>query len=58
MRQVPMKNGFEYDALTKWGRRYHKFRAGVRAYIKRGFRRRERRGLDRAVRNQQYKICN
>lgn len=50
MRQVPMNNGNEYDALTKKGRRVHKFRAGVRAYIKRAFRRRERRGLDRAVR--------
>lgn len=50
MRLTSMKNGWEYDALTKWGRRVHKFRAGVRAYIKRAFRRRERRGLDRAVR--------
>lgn len=50
MRQVPMKSGWEYDALTKGGRRVHKFRAGVRAYTKRAFRRRERRGLDRDAR--------
>ena len=43
MRLVQMKDGFEYDALTKRGRRWHRFRPGHRAYIKRKFRRRERR---------------
>lgn len=49
MRQVPMINGHEYDALTKGGRRVHKFKSKVRAYTKRGFRRRERHELDRVL---------
>ena len=40
--RVPLKTGDEYDVLTKDGRRYHRFRAGVLAAIKRAFRRRER----------------
>ena len=40
---VRFKNGDEFDALTRGGRRYHRFRAGTRAAIKRRFRRRERR---------------
>jgi hypothetical protein len=35
-------NGDEFDALTKAGRRVRHFRAGIRAWIKRKFRRRER----------------
>jgi hypothetical protein len=42
---VRFKNGDEYDALTKGGRRVHRFRPGARAGIKRRFRRRERRGF-------------
>ena len=40
---VPLKNGDEFDALTRGGRRYHRFRPGVRAAIKRRFRKRTRR---------------
>lgn len=36
-------NGDEFEAMTKGGRRVHRFRAGTRAQIKRRFRRRERR---------------
>lgn len=42
---VPMSDGAEYDALTKGGRKVHKFRAGRRSFIKRKYRRRERRKL-------------
>jgi hypothetical protein len=41
-RLVSMKSGDEYEALTRGGRRVHRFRAGTRAEIKRRFRRRER----------------
>ena len=40
---VVLKTGDEFDALTKRGRRVHKFRPGTRAAIKRKSRRRERR---------------
>jgi hypothetical protein len=43
MHLVRLRNGDEYDALTRRGRRVHKFRPGRRARIKRNFRRRERR---------------
>ena len=36
-------NGDEFEAMTKGGRRVHRFRPGNRAQIKRRFRRRERR---------------
>ncbi len=42
MRLVKMISGWEYDGLTKKGRTVHKFKAGVRSYLKRRFRRRER----------------
>jgi len=42
-----MISGDEYDALTR-GKRWHKWRAGVRAWIKRKFNKRQRRhdGMD------------
>lgn len=45
-RRVPMVSGHEYDSLTKGGRKVHVFKAGVRSYTKRKFRRRERRALN------------
>lgn len=44
-RYVRMHSGDEFDSLTKRGRKVHRFRAGARAWIKRKFRRRERRAL-------------
>ncbi len=41
-RRIPMIDGDEYDALTKWRKVLH-FKAGARARIKRRYRRRERR---------------
>jgi hypothetical protein len=38
-----MVGGMEYDALTRRGRRVHRFRSGVRSYVKRKFNRRQRR---------------
>lgn len=38
----PMKGGDEYDALSKRAKRFHKWRAGVRAWIKRKFNKRVR----------------
>jgi hypothetical protein len=43
-RFVPMTNGDEYDALTKWRKVFH-WKEGRRAYIKRSYRRRERKVL-------------
>jgi hypothetical protein len=43
MKSIAMINGDEYDALTKRGRAVHAFRAGQRAKVKRGYRRRARR---------------
>ena len=43
MQLVVLKNGDGYKAMTKRGRRCHRFRPGPRAQIKRNFRRRERR---------------
>jgi hypothetical protein len=48
---VRFNNGDEFDAMTKGGRRVHRFRAGTRAQIKRKFRRRERRAF-KAARDQ------
>jgi hypothetical protein len=42
MKSIAMINGDEYDALTKRGRTVHAFRAGQRAKVKRGYRRRAR----------------
>ena len=42
MKRIPMRTGDEYDALTPWRKVLH-WRAGERARIKRGYRRRERR---------------
>jgi hypothetical protein len=39
---VRMIDGYEYDHLNLRARRFHRHRAGTRAYIKRKFRRRER----------------
>jgi hypothetical protein len=44
MHLVGFRNGDE-KAMTKRGRRVHRFRAGTRAVIKRWFRRRERRAF-------------
>ena len=41
MRRIPMTNGDEYDALTRW-RKVLIWRAGERSAIKRRYRRRER----------------
>jgi chloramphenicol 3-O-phosphotransferase len=41
-RRIPMISGDEWDALTRW-RQYRRWPAGVRAKVKRGYRRRERR---------------
>ena len=38
-----LNTGDEFDALTRRGRRCHRFRPGTRARIKRNFRRRSRR---------------
>lgn len=40
-RFVPMRNGDEYDALTKW-KSVFEWRSGTRKWIKRGFNKRER----------------
>lgn len=45
---TPMRTGDEYDALTGWRRLLH-WRAGERAKVKRLYRRRERRVLNREV---------
>jgi len=42
----PMKSGDEFDALT-WAKRYYRWRAGHRSGIKRRYRQRERRTLNR-----------
>lgn len=44
-------NGDEFEAMTKGGRRVHRFRPGNRAQIKRRFRRRERRVADDELRD-------
>ena len=41
-RTVSMKNGDEYDALTKW-KKVFDWNPGERKWIKKGFNRRERR---------------
>jgi hypothetical protein len=41
-RLVPMNSGDEYDALTRGGRKVHRFRPRRRERVKRKFRRRER----------------
>ena len=41
MRLIPMKNGDEYDALTKWKRFLH-WKPGERKRIKRGYNKRVR----------------
>jgi hypothetical protein len=46
---VPMRTGDEFDALTRW-RKVLPWRAGARAKIKRLYRRRERRVLNRGIR--------
>jgi len=50
---MPMKTGYEYDALTK-GKRYYNWRPGARAYIKRHYRRKERRWLNRQLIEKDY----
>ena len=42
MKRIPMNNGDEYDALTKW-KRFIKWRSGQRKKIKRRYNKRERR---------------
>jgi hypothetical protein len=42
-RRERLIDGDEYDALTRGGRRVHRFRAGKRAYVKRKVNRRARR---------------
>lgn len=42
-----MISGDEYDALTKGGRRVHRFRAGKRARIKRKINKRTRRAMQK-----------
>lgn len=43
---APMRTGDEYDALTR-ARRFYRWREGDRKRIKRSYRRRERRLLNR-----------
>ena len=40
-REVPMTDGIELEALTKW-KKYYNWNPGVRKYIKRKFLHRER----------------
>lgn len=42
MKVIAMKGGDEYDALTRGGRRVRIWKSGMRAWVKRKFRRRER----------------
>ncbi len=51
MKRIPMTTGDEFDALTRW-RRFLRWPAGVRAAIKRGYRRRERRHLRQQLREE------
>lgn len=37
-----LKSGMEYDALTTGGKRVHRFKPGVRPYVKRKFWKRQR----------------
>ncbi|MCR4330293.1 MAG: hypothetical protein NUV49_00160 [Patescibacteria group bacterium] len=47
-RKIPMSNGDEFDAFTNW-RKVLKWRSGERASVKRGYRRRVRRGERRDI---------
>lgn len=47
-RRIPMTNGDEFDALTRWRHRLH-WKPGERSTIKRRYRRRERRQAKRAL---------
>ena len=49
MSRIPLISGDEFDALTKGGRARHIFKAGDRKRIKRGFRRRFRRLLNKST---------
>jgi hypothetical protein len=44
-----MKSGGEYDALTRAGRKVHRFNSRWRKHVKRKFRRRERAELKQQV---------
>jgi len=51
MRRMPMRNGDEHDALTRW-RRFIRWRKGELRRIKRTYRRAERRWLRRALKQE------
>jgi hypothetical protein len=48
---IPMNCGDEVDALGK-GKKFHKFRAGMRALVKRSYWKRARKKLEAEVRNE------
>ena len=52
--RLRMINGDEYAALTRRGRRVHRFKTGRRASIKRRHRRRERHGVRTCLISQSY----
>lgn len=50
--RIPLIDGYEFDLLTKGGKRVHTpAKAGTRAYVKRRYRKRLRRTLRVAVAN-------
>ena len=52
-RDIPLKGGMEFDALTKW-KNYCSFKAGTRQEIKKKFNRRERRIIRRLIKADLY----
>ena len=48
-RDIPLKGGMEFDALTNWRKAYN-FKSGVRQEVKRKFNRRERRIIRKRIR--------
>lgn len=50
MKRMPMKTGDEYDALTRW-KKFLKWKAGQRKKIKRAFNKKERKWLDKEVKD-------
>lgn len=48
MKRMPMKNGDEFDAFTRW-KNLLRFRSGQRKKIKKKYNRRERKWLDKLL---------
>lgn len=44
--RMPLRSANEYDALTKGGKKYNKFRPGARKKVKKAFNKKERKWLD------------